>query len=230
MFNWFACLIGVLDSFHWRTFSSLRKLLMWVQILVSYSQCSYALFFPFSRFNLCDFIFRLLFRNFLTNRVESALLGSTHLRSQVWTSHSWSCKWWIFNLVRALSIDNQIGRILAILKIVQLFLDVLSAVDLLIPNILSAAKPRTFIKTVFIQMLSGQSENNRNKFLCLSFDESSCNQNITICFAEDEWAFDLLYCVAFMVMDKQWLDRNASYMEFNVKFCLNRFRLLIARV
>ncbi|KAH0897216.1 hypothetical protein HID58_046784 [Brassica napus] len=32
---------------------------------------------------------------------------------------------------------------------------------------------------------------------------------------ENEWAFDLLYCVAFAVMDKQWLDRNATYMEFN---------------
>nr|CAB3491545.1 unnamed protein product [Digitaria exilis] len=31
----------------------------------------------------------------------------------------------------------------------------------------------------------------------------------------DEWAFDLLYCVAFVVMDKQWLDKNASYMDFN---------------
>lgn len=35
--------------------------------------------------------------------------------------------------------------------------------------------------------------------------------------AENEWAFDLLYCVAFVVMDKQWLDRNATYMEFNVR-------------
>ncbi|CAA6659920.1 unnamed protein product [Spirodela intermedia] len=34
-------------------------------------------------------------------------------------------------------------------------------------------------------------------------------------FLEDEWAFDVLYCVAFMVMDKQWLEKNASYMEFN---------------
>ncbi|KAA0034197.1 ELMO domain-containing protein A [Cucumis melo var. makuwa] len=32
---------------------------------------------------------------------------------------------------------------------------------------------------------------------------------------ENEWAFDLLYCVAFVVMDKQWLERNATYMEFN---------------
>ncbi|KAI0492669.1 hypothetical protein KFK09_026945 [Dendrobium nobile] len=51
---------------------------------------------------------------------------------------------------------------------------------------LHSSKPRRFVRTVFIQML-----------------------------AEDEWAFDLLYCVAFMVMDKQWLERNASYMEFN---------------
>ena len=36
-------------------------------------------------------------------------------------------------------------------------------------------------------------------------------------FSENEWAFDLLYCVAFLVMDKQWLERNATYMEFNVR-------------
>lgn len=35
--------------------------------------------------------------------------------------------------------------------------------------------------------------------------------------SENEWAFDLLYCVAFVVMDKQWLERNATYMEFNVR-------------
>ena len=35
-------------------------------------------------------------------------------------------------------------------------------------------------------------------------------------FAENELAFDLLYCVAFVIMDKQWLERNATYMEFNV--------------
>ncbi|KAF8100039.1 hypothetical protein N665_0232s0013 [Sinapis alba] len=51
---------------------------------------------------------------------------------------------------------------------------------------LEASKPRTFVRSVFLQMLS-----------------------------ENEWAFDLLYCVAFAVMDKQWLDRNATYMEFN---------------
>lgn len=51
---------------------------------------------------------------------------------------------------------------------------------------LHASKPRTFVRAVFLQMLS-----------------------------ENEWAFDLLYCVAFLVMDKQWLERNATYMEFN---------------
>ncbi|KAH0991913.1 hypothetical protein GBA52_003396 [Prunus armeniaca] len=51
---------------------------------------------------------------------------------------------------------------------------------------LEATKPRTFIRAVFLQML-----------------------------LENEWSFDLLYCVAFMVMDKQWLERNATYMEFN---------------
>ncbi|XP_015572241.1 ELMO domain-containing protein C isoform X2 [Ricinus communis] len=51
---------------------------------------------------------------------------------------------------------------------------------------LDASKPRTFVRSVFLQMLS-----------------------------ENEWAFDLLYCVAFVVMDKQWLERNATYMEFN---------------
>ncbi|KAG4934690.1 ELMO domain-containing protein A [Glycine soja] len=51
---------------------------------------------------------------------------------------------------------------------------------------LDATKPRTFVRAVFLQMLS-----------------------------ENEWAFDLLYCAAFVVMDKLWLERNATYMEFN---------------
>lgn len=33
---------------------------------------------------------------------------------------------------------------------------------------------------------------------------------------EDEAAFDVLYCVAFEMMDAQWLAMHASYMEFNV--------------
>lgn len=34
--------------------------------------------------------------------------------------------------------------------------------------------------------------------------------------AEDEAAFDVLYCIAFELMDAQWLAMHASYMEFNV--------------
>ncbi|XP_010518082.1 PREDICTED: ELMO domain-containing protein C isoform X2 [Camelina sativa] len=33
--------------------------------------------------------------------------------------------------------------------------------------------------------------------------------------AENEYAFDLLYCIAFKLMDQQWLSMRASYMEFN---------------
>ncbi|MED6122562.1 hypothetical protein PIB30_040866 [Stylosanthes scabra] len=32
---------------------------------------------------------------------------------------------------------------------------------------------------------------------------------------EDEMAFDILYCVAFQMMDAQWLAKRATYMEFN---------------
>ncbi|KAF5725761.1 ELMO domain-containing protein A isoform X1 [Tripterygium wilfordii] len=35
---------------------------------------------------------------------------------------------------------------------------------------------------------------------------------------EDEKAFDNLFCVAFQMMDAQWLAKRASYMEFNVCF------------
>ncbi|KAK6116597.1 hypothetical protein DH2020_049703 [Rehmannia glutinosa] len=61
---------------------------------------------------------------------------------------------------------------------------------------LDATKPRTFVRAVFLQMLS-----------------------------ENEWAFDLLYCVAFMIMDKLWLDKNATYMEFNDILKLTRSQL-----
>ncbi|GMP82374.1 hypothetical protein CsSME_00036708 [Camellia sinensis var. sinensis] len=66
------------------------------------------------------------------------------------------------------------------------FLDVFLGALLIQVIAILAAKPRTFVRTVFLQMLS-----------------------------ENEWAFDLLYCVAFVVMDKQWLEKNATYMQFN---------------
>eukprot|EP00252_Welwitschia_mirabilis_P001961 TRINITY_DN11926_c0_g1_i2.p1 TRINITY_DN11926_c0_g1~~TRINITY_DN11926_c0_g1_i2.p1 ORF type:complete len:306 (+),score=60.33 TRINITY_DN11926_c0_g1_i2:75-992(+) len=43
--------------------------------------------------------------------------------------------------------------------------------------------------------------------------------------AEDEWAFDLLYCIAFEMMDAQWLARRASYMDFNAVLKATRVQL-----
>jgi len=34
--------------------------------------------------------------------------------------------------------------------------------------------------------------------------------------ADNESAFDLLYCIAFKLLDHQWLEMRASYMDFNV--------------
>ncbi|MBA0590794.1 uncharacterized protein LOC105804377 [Gossypium raimondii] len=43
--------------------------------------------------------------------------------------------------------------------------------------------------------------------------------------AEDEMAFDDLYCVTFQMMDAQWLLKRASYMEFNEILKSTRTRL-----
>lgn len=51
---------------------------------------------------------------------------------------------------------------------------------------LDTTKPRTLVSAVFVHILS-----------------------------ENEWAFDLLYCVAFVMMDKKWMEKKATYMEFN---------------
>lgn len=37
---------------------------------------------------------------------------------------------------------------------------------------------------------------------------------------EHEEAFDVLYCIAFEMMDAQWLAMRASYMQFKVRFLL----------
>ncbi|KAG6557379.1 hypothetical protein Mapa_001309 [Marchantia paleacea] len=50
---------------------------------------------------------------------------------------------------------------------------------------------------------------------------------VTFCkiLAEDEAAFDMLYCVAFEMMDAQWLAMHASYMEFNAVLRATRTQL-----
>lgn len=35
--------------------------------------------------------------------------------------------------------------------------------------------------------------------------------------SHDDMAFDNLFCVAFKMLDAQWLAKRASYMEFNVR-------------
>ncbi|KVH95887.1 Engulfment/cell motility, ELMO [Cynara cardunculus var. scolymus] len=42
---------------------------------------------------------------------------------------------------------------------------------------------------------------------------------------EDEEAFDVLYCIAFALMDAQWLAMHASYMEFNEVLQVTRTQL-----
>ncbi|GAV81897.1 ELMO_CED12 domain-containing protein [Cephalotus follicularis] len=42
---------------------------------------------------------------------------------------------------------------------------------------------------------------------------------------EDEEAFDVLYCIAFELMDAQWLAMHASYMEFNEVLQVTRTQL-----
>ncbi|XP_042507948.1 ELMO domain-containing protein A-like isoform X3 [Macadamia integrifolia] len=60
---------------------------------------------------------------------------------------------------------------------------------------LQAVKPRMLIGAIFLKLLS-----------------------------ENESAFDLLYCIAFKLMDQQWLSMRASYMDFNV--CASAVRVL----
>jgi hypothetical protein len=93
------------------------------------------------------------------------------------------------------------------------------------------------ISFMLIQMLDLQSSNTPcplNVYLyCNCIVPNSCSLCSTICAAvpsskpgirfvalleQDENAFDHLYCVAFRMLDAQWLVKRASYMEFNVSF------------
>ncbi|XP_039048336.1 ELMO domain-containing protein B-like isoform X3 [Hibiscus syriacus] len=61
---------------------------------------------------------------------------------------------------------------------------------------LEAVKPRTMVGAIFLEFLS-----------------------------EDKSAFDLLYCIAFKLMDQQWLVMRASYMDFNTVMKATRRQL-----
>ncbi|PWZ20592.1 ELMO domain-containing protein A [Zea mays] len=51
---------------------------------------------------------------------------------------------------------------------------------------LQSVKPRSLFGAVFLKLLS-----------------------------ENDQAFDILYCITFKLMDQQWLDMHATYMDFN---------------
>nr|XP_025649757.1 ELMO domain-containing protein A isoform X3 [Arachis hypogaea] len=61
---------------------------------------------------------------------------------------------------------------------------------------LEAVKPRTLVGATFLKFL-----------------------------AENESAFDLLYCITFKLMDHQWLSMRASYMDFNTVMKATRRQL-----
>lgn len=56
------------------------------------------------------------------------------------------------------------------------------------------------------------------KICFLVFDSDlQCLMIGTFSMTEDEEAFDELFCIAFEMMDAQWLAMHASYMDFNVQ-------------
>ncbi|XP_044364105.1 ELMO domain-containing protein C isoform X1 [Triticum aestivum] len=62
------------------------------------------------------------------------------------------------------------------------------------------------ISYMLVQMLDLQSENRRSSKARVGFAQL---------LEDDEMAFDNLFCLAFQMLDAQWLARRASYMEFN---------------
>ncbi|KAH7434446.1 hypothetical protein KP509_06G018100 [Ceratopteris richardii] len=54
---------------------------------------------------------------------------------------------------------------------------------------------------------------------------SWCSLNFMKILGDEDMAFDLLYCVAFKVMDTLWLAMHASYMEFNAVMKATREQL-----
>ncbi|XP_038900732.1 ELMO domain-containing protein A isoform X4 [Benincasa hispida] len=71
------------------------------------------------------------------------------------------------------------------------------------------------VSFMLIQMLDLNSEKPR----CLP------GLNFLRLLGENEEAFDVLYCVAFELMDAQWLAMHASYMEFNEVLQVTRTQL-----
>lgn len=71
------------------------------------------------------------------------------------------------------------------------------------------------VSFMLIQMLDLHSEKPR----CLP------GFNFLTLLGDDEDAFDILYCIAFTMMDAQWLAMHASYMDFNEVLQVTRTQL-----
>ncbi|XP_065632999.1 uncharacterized protein LOC112018015 isoform X1 [Quercus suber] len=69
------------------------------------------------------------------------------------------------------------------------------------------------ITFMLIQMLDLESDN--SVFNCTVKPRTLVGANFLKFLAENESAFDLLYCITFKLMDQQWLNMRASYMDFN---------------
>ncbi|XP_019194476.1 PREDICTED: ELMO domain-containing protein A isoform X2 [Ipomoea nil] len=65
------------------------------------------------------------------------------------------------------------------------------------------------------------------QMLDLSSEKPRCLPGINFVklLADDEEAFDVLYCIAFALLDAQWLAMHASYMEFNEVLQITRIQL-----
>ncbi|CAL0333873.1 unnamed protein product [Lupinus luteus] len=61
--------------------------------------------------------------------------------------------------------------------------------------------------------------------LCSGKPRRIPGMNFVKLLGENEEAFDILYCIAFKMMDAQWLATNASYMNFNEVLHATRMKL-----
>ncbi|CAN1338420.1 Engulfment and cell motility protein 3, partial [Linum perenne] len=71
------------------------------------------------------------------------------------------------------------------------------------------------VSYMLIQMLDLQSGN--NNFITSATSATKL--------AEDDTAFDVLFCITFQLMDAQWLAMRASYMEFSEVLQVTRAQL-----
>ncbi|KAJ4825862.1 hypothetical protein Tsubulata_024311 [Turnera subulata] len=94
---------------------------------------------------------------------------------------------------------------------------------------LQSAKPRTLAGVHFMKLLAGSGITGLTitafAFWVSSIFQVVCTNRCLFIIAEDEAAFDVLFCIAFEMMDAQWLAMHASYMDFNEVLQVTRTQL-----